>query len=96
MSRRRSDEVTDAGADEAPEPHLSAWCASCDVVRPLADTRPGLDGGLVCRTCGDAVTIVEDDDAAPAAPWHFKVLLVGTIGYLIYRLIWFIEWISHH
>lgn len=38
----------------------------------------------------------EDEEGAPPAPWHFKVLLVGTAGYLIYRLIWFIFWLTGH
>jgi hypothetical protein len=42
---------------------------------------------------GDAV---DDEEGPPPAPWHFKVLLVGTVGYLIYRLIWFIFWLAGH
>jgi hypothetical protein len=38
----------------------------------------------------------EDEEGAPKPPWHFKVLLIATVIYLIYRLIWFIFWISHH
>lgn len=38
----------------------------------------------------------EDEDGPPKPPWHFKVLLIATVIYLIYRLIWFIFWISHH
>ncbi len=44
----------------------------------------------------DAAAEVEHDDAPPKAPWHFKVLLVGTAGYLVYRLIWFIFWLAGH
>lgn len=36
------------------------------------------------------------EEEAPAAPWHFKILVVGTIGYLIYRVIWFGFWLTHH
>jgi hypothetical protein len=32
----------------------------------------------------------------PPVPWHFKVLLVGTVLYLIYRLIWFVFWLTGH
>jgi hypothetical protein len=43
---------------------------------------------------------VEDGaDAAQAAvkaPWHFKVLVVGTVGYLGYRLYQGIGWLIHH
>ena len=38
----------------------------------------------------------QDEEGAPPAPWHFKVLLVGTAGYLIYRFIWFIFWLTGH
>jgi hypothetical protein len=37
-----------------------------------------------------------EGEEAPRAPWHFKVLLVGTAGYLVYRLIWFIFWLTGH
>jgi len=36
------------------------------------------------------------DDEHVAAPWHFKVLLVGTAGYLVYRLIWFVFLLAGH
>lgn len=39
---------------------------------------------------------VDTSDAPLKAPWHFKVLLVGTAGYLVYRLIWFIFWLTGH
>ncbi len=37
-----------------------------------------------------------EDDGPPPAPWHFKVLLVGTVLYLVYRFIWFIFWLTGH
>lgn len=43
-----------------------------------------------------AAPMAAESDDAPPAPWHFKVLLVGTAGYLIYRLIWFIFWLTGH
>ena len=30
------------------------------------------------------------------APWHFKLLVVGVTGYMVYRVIWFIEWLPKH
>jgi hypothetical protein len=72
-----------------------AWCETCGASRTRDEVRTGLDGDPVCRTCGEAVEFTEED-GAPRAPWHFKVLLLGTVGYLIYRLIWFISWIQHH
>jgi hypothetical protein len=34
--------------------------------------------------------------AAVKAPWHFKVLVVGTVVYLGYRLYQGIGWLIHH
>ena len=48
-----------------------------------------------CPSCGGEL-VLDDTDAPPKAPWHFKVLLVGTAGYLVYRLIWFIFWLTGH
>lgn len=39
---------------------------------------------------------VDEEEGPPPAPWHFKVLLVGTAGYLVYRLIWFVFWLTGH
>ncbi|MGH9107363.1 MAG: hypothetical protein ACRDZX_16365 [Acidimicrobiales bacterium] len=33
---------------------------------------------------------------AKGAPWHFKLLVVGVTGYMIYRIYWFIEWLPKH
>lgn len=39
----------------------------------------------------------EDGETGQArAPWHFKVIVVGTIGYLGWRLYQGIEWLAHH
>ncbi len=37
-----------------------------------------------------------DDEAPTRPPWHFKLLAVGTVAYLIYRLIWFIFLLTGH
>ncbi len=37
---------------------------------------------------------LEEEQVAP--PWHFKLLVIGTVGYLIYRLIWFIFLLTGH
>ncbi|MDA8290279.1 MAG: hypothetical protein M0Z33_01165 [Actinomycetota bacterium] len=37
-----------------------------------------------------------EEDAPPPAPWHFKVLLVATALYLVYRIIWFGFWLAGH
>lgn len=38
----------------------------------------------------------EDAVLPPKAPWHFKLLAVGTVGYLGYRLYQGIGWLVHH
>lgn len=48
------------------------------------------------RPAAPAGPAAETDEGPPPAPWHFKVLLVGTVGYLIYRLVWFIFWLTGH
>jgi hypothetical protein len=73
-----------------------AWCEPCGQVVAEDEAATAPDGALRCPDCGGELVPTGDDDAAPKAPWHFKVLLVGTVGYLIYRLIWFILWLSHH
>jgi hypothetical protein len=74
------DPDADVGGDEL-------YCESC-----RESVVPGSPGGE-CPHCGGELT---DADAPPRAPWHFKVLLVGTAGYLVYRLIWFIFWLTGH
>ncbi len=60
-----------------------------------------------CERCKDSVALTDDHRCARcgavlehtehiAAPWHFKLLLVGTAGYLLYRLVWFIFWATGH
>lgn len=48
------------------------------------------------RPAAPAAPPAETDEGPPPAPWHFKVLLVGTVGYLLYRLVWFIFWLTGH
>jgi hypothetical protein len=83
--------------DATRPPEARAWCENCSVLRTADEVTTSLDGEPICRTCGEAVLFTADEEeGAPSAPWHFKVLLLGTIGYLIYRVIWFIGWIRHH
>ncbi|HVB04794.1 MAG TPA: hypothetical protein VNF07_00890 [Acidimicrobiales bacterium] len=73
-----------------------AWCETC--AEPVEDERTVRDeqGIEHCPHCNSVVAPGEGDDAPPKAPWHFKVLALGTVGYLVYRLIWFIFWLRHH
>ncbi len=38
--------------------------------------------------------VANAEDVTP--PWHFKLLVIGTVGYLIYRFIWFIFLLTGH
>jgi hypothetical protein len=49
------------------------------------------EGGS-CPTCGTVIAKPKAD----GVPWHFKVLLVGICGYLVYRIYWFAEWLPKH
>jgi hypothetical protein len=73
-----------------------AWCEICE--EHVDDTRTVADGEGVahCPNCDAVVAPGEDEDRPARAPWHFKVLALGTVGYLIYRLIWFIFWLRQH
>ncbi|MGH9093289.1 MAG: hypothetical protein ACRDZR_18200 [Acidimicrobiales bacterium] len=72
-----------------------AWCDHCEQLVDDAETRTDEEGVSRCPTC-DNVVAPGDEAHPPRAPWHFKVLLIGTVGYLIYRLIWFIFWLRQH
>jgi hypothetical protein len=38
----------------------------------------------------------EDEEHQARAPWHFKVMVVGSVVYLGYRLYQGISWLAHH
>ncbi len=44
----------------------------------------------------DAKEQSDAEEETVIAPWHFKLLVVGTVGYLIYRFIWFIFLLTGH
>lgn len=63
------------------------WCEDCSHFW----NAKSLGEGGVCPTCGTAL-----DTSTRKVPWHFKFLLVGLAGYLIYRVYWFVEWLPKH
>lgn len=76
------------------------WCEECS--RFLTPTSMG-DGGE-CPSCGRVVAVAEDEpvndadggeDAAdqPEVPWHFKLLVLATILYLLYRAVQGVAWL---
>jgi len=69
---------------------------------PGLPTRVGVAGPGApdrCPTCGAELESENGQgpkEAPVKAPWHFKVLVVGTVGYLGYRLYQGIGWLIHH
>ena len=63
------------------------WCDDCNKYFKT----PALTPAGECPACNKVIA-----KPRPKAPWHFKLLIVGTSGYLVYRLVWFIQWLPHH
>jgi len=62
-------------------------------------TSPGTGPKDRCPACGTVVAPAEEaaeEEVHVKAPWHFKVLVVGTVVYLGYRLYQGIGWLIHH
>jgi hypothetical protein len=63
------------------------WCDDCSTFY----NPPELAKGGTCPGCGTVLA-----KPSRSAPWHFKLLLVGFVGYMIYRIYWFAEWLPKH
>ncbi len=62
------------------------WCETCSKFW----NPPSMGKGGECPSCGQVI-------APPRkAPWHFKMLLGGTVVYLGYRAYQGVEWVLHH
>lgn len=66
------------------------WCEEC--ARYFTPNSVRDDGG--CPRCGDTIQLPEgagNDEEAPAAdekaPWHFKLMVVMVVAYLVWRTI---------
>lgn len=88
---------------EEGAPAATRWCDHCNRLVATSEVLADEEGRPSCPRCHEplddpsaALEEVSEEHAAPKPPWHFKVLLVGTVCYLIYRVIWFGFWISHH
>jgi len=63
------------------------WCDTCD--RLVADEEL-VDGG--CPTCG---TELLEPQRQPIS-WRFRLLIVATVIYLIWRCVQGVQWLTHH
>jgi len=69
-------------------------------LEPPDGAEPGGESRDRCPMCGSVVEPAEgtgdEEQTHVKAPWHFKVLLVGSVLYLAYRLYQGIGWLIHH
>ena len=72
-----------------------AWCEQCD--RYLTPTSLSDQGH--CPFCDGQVVPGEGDQPLPSgeparkAPWHFKMIVLLTAAYLLWRLVQLIMWL---
>ena len=78
-----------------PQLAAGANCPTCgqSLLGPAPATVPGPVSALppAGQASGPAMAT-----KAKGAPWHFKLLVVGVTGYMIYRIYWLIEWLPKH
>ena len=63
------------------------WCDTCD--RLVADDEL-VEGA--CPTCASPLL----DAPRPPISWKFKLLIVATVIYLIWRSVQGVQWLTHH
>jgi uncharacterized paraquat-inducible protein A len=63
------------------------WCDDCD-----RDHDPEeLSEGGTCPGCGQVLV-----ERPTSIPWHFKLLILATVVYLVYRFVQIAVWVAHH
>lgn len=63
-----------------------AWCEDCSQFHDASSIGPGGQ----CPGCGKVIT------RSAGMPWHFKLLVLATVVYLVFRLVQGILWATHH
>lgn len=63
------------------------WCDTCD---RLVEDKDLVE--QACPTCGSAL----DEPAPRRVTWRFRLLIVATVIYLIWRFVQGIQWLTHH
>jgi hypothetical protein len=72
------------------------WCDTCDrFYNPNTLQADGTCPGCG-RQVGEPVVAAADENRAPGAPWHFKLLVLATVVYLGWRLLEGVLWVGHH
>jgi len=61
------------------------WCEEC--AKYMAPSAMNDDG--TCPTCGKPVEAPAppDEEEDEGAPWHFKLLVVALVAYLVWRIV---------
>jgi hypothetical protein len=59
------------------------WCEEC--AKYLTPSAMNEDG--TCPQCGNEVETPVVDDADEKTPWHFKLLVVAVLAYLVWRIV---------
>ncbi|HTT91036.1 MAG TPA: hypothetical protein VMF65_15885 [Acidimicrobiales bacterium] len=73
-----------------PDMGPAGTCPSCR--RVLVPGGGGEDGPGPAPSRNGTTSLTR----AKGAPWHFKLMVLGVTGYMIYRIYWFIEWLPKH
>jgi hypothetical protein len=63
------------------------WCDTCD---RLVDDHALVDGS--CPTCEADL----DEPVRRPVTWRFRLLLLATAAYLVWRFVQGVQWLSHH
>lgn len=64
------------------------WCETCS----RFFTPPSMKADGSCPSCG-RVLADPATDAAPKAPWHFKLLVAAVAMYLLWRIVQMVGWL---
>ena len=63
------------------------WCDDCS--KFWNQESMGANGE--CPSCGKVVVAPRK-----GIPWHFKLMLLAFVVYMVYRIYWLAEWLPHH
>ena len=62
------------------------WCDDCSKFWNPTSLRD--DGS--CPTCERVIAV---EEAPPKAPWHFKLMVVAVVLYLLWRIVQLVGWV---